>query len=108
MPVAHPFDLKSGAWGAWELGVRYSKMDLNYHAGSLGAAPTTDAIRGGDEQNWTVGLNWYPNGITRLMLDYAQVKIDRLSPNATNYQTPTGAQIGQTYDVLSGRAQFAF
>jgi phosphate-selective porin OprO/OprP len=108
VPVAHPFDLKTGALGAWELGVRYSSIDLNYHAGSAGAAPAVDAVRGGDEQNWTFGLNWYPNSVARFMLDYAQVKIDRLSPNAANYQTPAGAQIGQTYGVLSGRAQFAF
>lgn len=108
VPVAHPFDPKAGAWGAWELGLRYSNVDLNYHAGAAGAAPAFDAIRGGDEQNWTLGLNWYPNAISRVMFDYAQVKIDRLSPNATNYQTPTGAQIGQSYGVLSGRAQFAF
>lgn len=108
VPVAHPFDPKAGAWGAWELGLRYSNVDLNYHAGAAGAAPAIDAIRGGDEQNWTLGLNWYPNAISRVMLDYAQVKVDRLSPNAANYQTPTGAQIGQSYGVLSGRAQLAF
>ena len=108
VPVANPFNPKTGAWGAWELGVRYSSIDLNYHAGTAGTAPATDTVRCGDEQNWTFGLNWYPNSIARFILDYSQVKIDRLSPNATNYQTPTGAQIGQSYGVLSGRAQFAF
>jgi phosphate-selective porin OprO/OprP len=108
IPVAHPFNLKDGGLGAWELVARYSEMDLNYQAGALGTAPSTAAVRGGDETNWTVGLNWYPNAITRFMVDYANVKIDRLSPNATTFQTPTGAQIGQSYNVLAGRAQFAF
>ena len=108
VPVSHPFNLKNGGLGAWELVARYSDMNLNYQAGGAGTAPGAAAIRGGEETNWTLGLNWYPNGITRFMLDYANVKIDRLSPNAANFQTPTGAQIGQTYNVLAGRAQFAF
>jgi phosphate-selective porin OprO/OprP len=108
VPVANPFNPKAGAWGAWEVGLRYTDMNLNYHAGALGSAPAADAIRGGDEKNLTLGLNWYPNSVVRFMVDYAWIKIDRLSPNAANYQTPTGAQIGQNYNALSGRAQFAF
>ena len=42
------------------------------------------------------------------MFDYEHVRIDRLSPNAALYQTPTGAQIGQTYDTIAVRSQFAF
>jgi phosphate-selective porin OprO/OprP len=106
--VDHPFNPEAGTWGAWELGLRYSDINLNYHAGSAGAAPAADAIRGGEEKNWVVGLNFYPNSFTRFMIDYIHVSIDRLSPNATVYQTPIGAQIGQNFDVLSGRAQFAF
>jgi phosphate-selective porin OprO/OprP len=108
VPVSHPFNLKNGNLGAWELVARYSDINLNYQQGAGGTAPGAAAIRGGEETNWTLGLNWYPNTITRFMLDYANVKIDRLSPNAANFQTPTGAQIGQTYNVLAGRAQFAF
>jgi phosphate-selective porin OprO/OprP len=106
--VNHPFNPKAGTWGAWELALRYSDIDLNYHAGNAGTAPAADAIRGGEEENFTVGLNFYPNTFTRFMFDYAHVRIDRLSPNAAVYQTAAGAQIGQSFDVLSGRAQFAF
>jgi phosphate-selective porin OprO/OprP len=108
VPVAHPFNLSSGSLGAWELALRYSDINLNYQAGAGATAPTPAGIRGGEEKNITFGLNWYPNAVVRFMADYAHVEIDRLSPNATLYQTPTGAQIGQHYDVLSGRAQFAF
>jgi phosphate-selective porin OprO/OprP len=108
IPVSHPFSLKNGGLGAWELGLRYSDIDLNYHAGAAGTAPGADAVRGGAERNLSLALNWYPNGITRFMLDYANVRIDRLSPNAVNFQTSTGAQIGQSFNVLTGRAQFAF
>lgn len=108
IPVAKPFSLKNGTLGAWELGVRYSDVNLNFHNGAAGAAPATDGIRAGEEKNTSVALNWYPNSVVRFMLDYAHVDIDRLSPNAANYQTTAGAQIGQHYDVVSGRAQFAF
>lgn len=106
--VTRPFSLRDHAWGAWELGLRYADADLNYHAGLAGAAPGVDAIRGGEDRNLAVGLNWYPNALVRFMLDYQHVRIDRLSPNATLYQTPVGAQIGQTYDTVSVRSQFAF
>jgi phosphate-selective porin OprO/OprP len=106
--IARPFSLKDGTWGAWEVGLRYSDADLNYHAGLLGTAPTSDAVRGGEEQNLSAGLNWYPNALVRFMLDYQHVRISRLSPNAATYQTPVGAQIGQTYDTISVRSQFAF
>jgi phosphate-selective porin OprO/OprP len=106
--VAHPFSFHNGGLGAWELGVRYSELDLNYDAGSAGKAPGASAIRGGEEENIDVGLNWYPNPVVRFMLDFEHVRVDRLSPNATVYQTPTGAQIGQNYNVFAIRSQFAF
>ncbi|HLI66036.1 MAG TPA: porin [Caulobacteraceae bacterium] len=118
-PVAHPFSWIGGGTGAFELAARYSDMDLNFDAGAPGTAPKADAIRGGEEQNWTVGLNWYPNSFLRFMLDYQNVRIQRLSPcggpNAfTNascaavWSTPVGGQIGQSYSAVALRTQFAF
>jgi phosphate-selective porin OprO/OprP len=120
-PVAHPFSWGNGGIGAFELVARYSDVDLNYHQGAPGAAPSPTAIRGGEEQNWTLGLNWYPNSFTRFMLDVQDVRIARLSPctntgaGAANtctgtalWQTPVGAQIGQSYTAVALRSQFAF
>jgi phosphate-selective porin OprO/OprP len=106
--VAHPFNWSKGAWGAWEIGLRYSDIDLNYHAGAPGTAQPADGIRGGEEQDLSAALNWYPNQVVRFMFDYQHVRIDRLSPNAALYQTPAGAQIGQSYDAVAVRSQFAF
>ena len=105
---AHPFSWSDGTWGAFELGVRYADADLNYHAGVLGAAQPASGIRGGDERNFSVDLNWFPNSVVKFMLDYEHVELSRLSPNALIYQTPTGAAIGQTYDAIAVRSQFAF
>jgi phosphate-selective porin OprO/OprP len=105
---AHPFNWDDGTWGALELGVRYSDTDLNDHAGAAGTAPSLFAIRGGDEQNISVDLNWFPNPVVKFMLDYEHVRIIRLSPNGAIYQTPVGAPIGQTYDAIGVRSQFAF
>jgi phosphate-selective porin OprO/OprP len=106
--VAHPFNLANGGTGALELALRWSDMSLNYHAGAAGAAPPADGIRGGEQSIFSAGLNWYPNNLLRFMLDYQHVRIDRLSPNAAAYATPTGAQIGQTYNAFALRSQVAF
>ena len=106
--IVHPFSLRDHGWGAWELAARYSDADLNSDAGAPGTAPLKDSIRGGESQIWSFGLNWYPNQVFRVMFDVDHVQIDRLSPNATLYQTPTGAQIGQDYTVIAVRTQAAF
>jgi len=106
--VKHPFSRTDGGWGAWELAVRYSDADLNFNPGALDTAPLADAIRGGDQKVWSVGLNWYPNQVFHFMLDFDHVDISRLSPNAAIYSTPVGAQIGQTYNVIALRSQAAF
>ncbi|HEX3917844.1 MAG TPA: porin [Caulobacteraceae bacterium] len=106
--VAHPFSLRDHGWGAWELAARYSDADLNFNAGQLGQAPAADAVRGGDQQVISLGLNWYLNQVFHMQFDVDEVHIARLSPSATNFQTPTGAQIGQTYTAIAVRTQAAF
>ena len=106
--VAHPFSLKDGGWGAFELALRYSDADLNYHAGVAGLAPAADAIRGGDQQVWAGSVNWYFNPVFRVMFEVERVKIERLSPSATAYSTPVGAQIGQSFTAVAVRTQAAF
>ena len=53
--------------GAWELKFRYSTINL-----------TDGAITGGEEDNITVGVNWYLNPSTRLMLDYVDADVDNV------------------------------
>ena len=106
--VDHPFDIRNGSWGALELVLRYSDIDLNYHEGLAGVATPADGVRGGEQTIIAGGFNWYLNPVVRLMVDYQHVKIDRLSPSAATFATPAGAQIGQSYNAVSVRSQFSF
>ncbi len=97
--VDKPFDPKKGQWGAVELAARYSVADLNYHENATLAA---DRVRGGEQKVATVGVNWFPNPVTKFSLDYYTVKIDRLDP--AGGATP----LSQDYHVINLRSQYAF
>jgi phosphate-selective porin OprO/OprP len=107
-----PFNVRKGNWGAWELAVRYSDLDLNYRAGSAGSAPGADAIRGGEQKILSVGLNWYLNNVLRLQAAFPDVSVDRLSPGGAAFgagATPAaGIQVGQDLQIWSLRTQYAF
>jgi phosphate-selective porin OprO/OprP len=108
-----PFSLKDRQWGVWEIAARYSDLDLNYHAGAPGTAPAASAIRGGEQKNVTLGLNWYPNSVVRFQADYQHVDVNRLSPGGTAFGSgtatpPAGAQVGQELNIWSFRTQYAF
>ena len=91
-----------------ELALRYSDLDLNYHEGLVARAAPTDGVRGGDQRIISTAVDWYLNPIVRFVLEYQHVDVSRLSPNATTFATPVGAQVGQTYDTVSIRSQLAF
>jgi phosphate-selective porin OprO/OprP len=111
---AKNFSLRDGGWGAWELGARYSLLDLNHNRGVPGGPLTPGAIRGGEQEIVTLGLNWYPNQAVRLSASFQDVGIDRLSPGGTFFGSavgdtpPAGTQVGQDFQIWSFRTQYTF
>jgi phosphate-selective porin OprO and OprP len=84
--IKHP--LSAGGWGAWEVGLRYSEVNMNsgpfqgsYYQNLVALAPnatTRNAIGnagivGGREANLTAGLNWYPEKGFRVMANWTRV-----------------------------------
>ncbi|MES2033067.1 MAG: porin [Pseudomonadota bacterium] len=109
--------LGEGGWGAWEVGLRYSRMNLNYEVGRAGELMPPGAVRGGDQSILAVSLAWYPRRRVRLMLNYSQVSVDRLNPASAiepepfgpaPETPPPGAQIGQDLNILALRLRYSF
>lgn len=106
-----------GGWGALELALRFSHSDFNFEEGALGTAPSASAVRGGEQDIWTLGANWYATTNIKIMLNYLLVDVDRLNPagpgnaapfGASPSTPPIGVQIGQKYKALALRTQFNF
>jgi len=59
----HDYHLRKGdgqrGWGAWQVGLRFSYLDLN-----------DKTIQGGTISDWTAGLNWYLNPNMKFQLNY--------------------------------------
>lgn len=55
----HPFSISKGTWGAFEVALRYSHLDLD-----------GEDVRGGIANDVTGALNWYPYANMRVVLNY--------------------------------------
>jgi phosphate-selective porin OprO/OprP len=64
------FSWKQRTWGAWEVGVRFSHLDLN-----------DGPVHGGRMDILTGGLNWSPSPLVRVMFNYLRQNIS----NAPNF-----------------------
>jgi phosphate-selective porin OprO/OprP len=101
---ANPFGYSDGGFtgpGAWEIAARYSETDLNQ---DVAIAKGKVSGNGGDQQVYTVGLNWYVNNNVRFDFDYLHGTIAKPVGNAT---VATGlVPGGQTFDAVAVRSQF--
>ena len=51
--------------GSWQVGLRYEGLDLD------------DVVRGGEENNLTLGVNWYWRTNFKFMANYVAVESER-------------------------------
>jgi phosphate-selective porin OprO/OprP len=69
-----------GGWGAWQVALRYSSADFT---------DTNVNVFGGEEDNLTVGLNWYPTPTLKFMANYVTVlDLDRATGNVQDGDEP--------------------
>jgi phosphate-selective porin OprO/OprP len=90
-----PFDPKQNTWGALELAVRYSQLDVDRNAFPRFADPAKSSRAA---RAWTGGLNWYLNPVVKTSVDYAYTWFDR---GAT-----TGDRVAER--AVFSRIQFSF
>lgn len=76
-------------WGAWEVALRVSYVNL-----------TDGAVGGGRQTDLTAGLNWYINDDSRLMLNYVHGRLDGRS----NAPAVDGGRV----DILQARFAIDF
>ena len=62
---AESFNPAKGAWGAVEVGARFSAADLN-----------DGNVRGGRQRVWTGGISWYPVEPPRFVLQYQRAHVE--------------------------------
>ncbi|MFP6654002.1 MAG: porin, partial [Myxococcota bacterium] len=90
----HDFDPSRGHWGALEVALRYSYLDLVDHS-----------IDGGELWEVTAGLNWYLFPNVRWMLNYVHTEVE------DRFATPTGSLSGAidgAAEVVEMRIQLDF
>ena len=110
----HPFSPLDDLWGygALELVGRFSTISLNDHF-TPGIAPSagSNAVGGGTQRVYGIGLNWYPSANIRFMLDFLHGDINKRFSMAAGGGvggTPLGTSIGGRFDALVMRSQVAF
>ena len=69
-PVPIARTVNQGGWGAWEVGLRYSTIDL-----------TDGLIDGGEMDIWSLGLNWWLTPVFNINMNYRDISTDRIGLN---------------------------
>ncbi|MES2180640.1 MAG: porin [Pseudomonadota bacterium] len=94
------FDEKGG-WGAFELGLRYSKFDASDFKALLTQATLTNTNTYTSEADaWTVGGKWILNPNARVMLNYIHTKFDT--------DIRVNGKLDNAEDAVVLRAQYDF
>jgi len=63
--IKSPFNPENGAWGAWQVAARYADLDLN-----------DNGIEGGEMNDISLALNWYPYTNVRWSFNYVRIDVE--------------------------------
>jgi phosphate-selective porin OprO/OprP len=104
-----PFSFESWGPGAWEIAARYSDLNLNDRAGTLGSPVPSGGVRGGEQQILSIGLNWFPVPALKFELQFQNVHIERIGtiPAGFGHGTLNNASVGQVFDTVALRSQLS-
>ncbi|MFI5303965.1 MAG: OprO/OprP family phosphate-selective porin, partial [Nitrospiria bacterium] len=91
----HAFDARNGHWGAIELAVRYSGLNIDPNSFPIYASPSSNSA-GAEERGG--GVNWYLNKNVKVVLDYFDTK----------FETPIGGNHHNDEQVILSRFQLSF
>ncbi len=104
--------LGSSGWGAWELGVRYSRFDAkdfnDADTTSLFSAP---GAASNNVHSYTAGIKWITDPNTRFMLDYVYTDFNKSITGFVSESKSAANTGGLTYSnekAVNFRAQFDF
>jgi phosphate-selective porin OprO/OprP len=78
-------------WGAFEIALRYSELDLN-----------DGPVKGGKEDDWTIGANWYLGTHWKLQANYVWANSTKF------YGNPLNADADVDPRIFEVRAQVYF
>ena len=94
--------------GALELAARVSYTNLtdNYAYGTA-LALQPDAVNGGIQTNYTIGMNWYVNTYMRMMFNLVHSDLKKINGTAAT-GAALGAGVGSQLDAVAARLQVAF
>jgi phosphate-selective porin OprO/OprP len=74
--------------GMWQVAARYDSTDLN-----------DDTVFGGEEQNLTLGVNWYWRANFKFMANYVKVESEK-------FNRTQGRDVSDNPNIFEARAQF--
>lgn len=90
-----PQDCSDAGWGAWQVLIRYSSLDLN-----------DNNLNGGQISDWTVGLNWFLNPNMKIQANYIYMDRNSLaSPTAPGAGAIHGFGMRLAHDFYVGDPQ---
>ncbi len=97
----HPFNLRTGGWGAWQVVGRYEELNVDKNAFSATLPFAVSTASASSAHAWSAGLNWYLNRNVRLNASFSHTMF-------SGYTGTTPAVPAQAENVFFTRIQLAF